>query len=261
MANNKFSKGGLSGFLSGKGFYIALAICLIGAGSAAWVAVDKTMDAVNEPGTSNISYQEGSNSDWNLQDSNAVDQNQTQVPESSSSSTSSTQQQSSGEQSEQSQQSEKPASSSAQQVQQQEAQSSLYVLPVQGEILAKYSEGELVKNETLGEWRTHDGIDISAALGTDVLSCADGKVLEVTNDPLWGTCVTVEHSDNVVSCYKGLDTDVLVKAGDEIKINDIIGTVGSSNLAEKSENGHLHFEMKKDGKFTNPLEVMDMLSE
>lgn len=257
MSNNKFTKGGLSGFLSGKGFYIALAVCLIGAGSAAWVAVDKTMNAVNEPTTSNVSRAEGSNTTWNLEKSDKVNQNQSQVPKSSSSSTSSTQQQSSSQQSDSSQQSEKPSSSSAQQTQQPKAQSSLFVLPVQGEISAKFSEGELVKNETLGEWRTHDGIDITSAVGTDVLSCSDGKVTEVTNDPLWGTCVTIEHNNKITSCYKGLDSNVLVKVGDTVKINDIIGTVGSSNLAEKSDSGHLHFEMKKDGEFTDPIKIME----
>ena len=39
-----------------------------------------------------------------------------------------------------------------------------------------YSQGELVKSKTLGEWRTHDGIDLAAADGTPVVSIADGLV-------------------------------------------------------------------------------------
>ena len=49
-----------------------------------------------------------------------------------------------------------------------------FALPVEGEILTEYSDGELVKNETLGEWRTHDGIDIAAAANTPVKAAADG---------------------------------------------------------------------------------------
>ena len=37
---------GFQKFISGKGFYLALAVCLAGAGAAAWVAVDKTIQSV-----------------------------------------------------------------------------------------------------------------------------------------------------------------------------------------------------------------------
>ena len=40
---SKFSK-----FMAGKGFYIALAICVVGAGTAAWVAVDKTIERIDQ---------------------------------------------------------------------------------------------------------------------------------------------------------------------------------------------------------------------
>ena len=37
---------GFQKFISGKGFYLALAVCLAGAGAAAWVAVDKTIENI-----------------------------------------------------------------------------------------------------------------------------------------------------------------------------------------------------------------------
>ena len=48
MSDFFHSKGKLSRFLAGKGFYAALAVCVIGAGAAAWVAVDKTVDRIDE---------------------------------------------------------------------------------------------------------------------------------------------------------------------------------------------------------------------
>lgn len=250
MGIKKFSKGA-AGFLTGKGFYIALAVCLIGAGSAAWVAVDKTMDAVNEPNVSNV-RNEGGNTDWTVQESNEVGKKEPKVPKSSSSSTESTSQQSSSQSQEHTEQSGKQASSSKQEEEPPKAASLQFALPVQGEILLKFSNGELIKNETLGEWRTHDGVDISAGVSQDVLSCADGEVTEIYSDPLWGTCITIEHEGGVTSCYKGLEGETRVSVGDTVKMNDIIGTLGNTNLAEKSE-GHLHFEMKRDGKFVDPL--------
>ena len=42
-------KNGFQKFISGKGFYLALAVCLAGAGAAAWVAVDKTIESIEQP--------------------------------------------------------------------------------------------------------------------------------------------------------------------------------------------------------------------
>ena len=58
-------------------------------------------------------------------------------------------------------------------------------MPLDGNVAKGHSGGELVKYETLNEWRTHDGIDIEAAVGTEVKAAADGKVSKVFNDPLW----------------------------------------------------------------------------
>ena len=40
-----FSESPVGKFLLGKGFYAALAVCVLGAGAAAWVIVDKTIDS------------------------------------------------------------------------------------------------------------------------------------------------------------------------------------------------------------------------
>lgn len=42
----------------------------------------------------------------------------------------------------------------------------LVVAPLVGEEVAAFSVDELTYNETLGDWRTHDGIDIAAEVGT-----------------------------------------------------------------------------------------------
>ena len=48
--------------------------------------------------------------------------------------------------------------------------------PVSGRILNAYSGDELVYNKTLGDWRTHNGIDYAAAKGEKVSAPAAGKV-------------------------------------------------------------------------------------
>ena len=52
----------------------------------------------------------------------------------------------------------------------------LIVEPLRGEVLTAFSMEELVYNQTLGDWRTHDGVDIAADSGAAVLAaCGGGK--------------------------------------------------------------------------------------
>ena len=124
---------------------------------------------------------------------------------------------------------------------------------VEGEIAKNHSGGELVKYEALGEWRTHDGIDIACEVGSEIKAAADGKITAVNTDPLWGTVVEILHEGNIVTIYSGLAPETAVKAGDEIKAGEVIGTLGETNLAEVDKDSHLHFAMKENGKFIDPL--------
>lgn len=245
---NKFSK-----FLAGRGFYVALAVCVIGAGTAAWVAVDKTISRIDgnnhqiieqEPAAS----QEPTYGFPDLEEAGKA-KSDVKVPSSdlSSSSTAS---------SSSSEASPKPAPLSEEAAARQKLPPSSYVMPVTGEIFGAYSNGELVKNATLKEWRTHDGIDIKADTGTTVKAANDGKVTAVNNDPLMGVTVEIKHDTGVTSIYSGLQKEVAVKVGDKVKVGQAIGKVGevpSEILLEP----HLHFAMRaSDGKWLDPLKTM-----
>lgn len=58
------------------------------------------------------------------------------------------------------------------------------MLPVQGEILTSFSQGELVKDVTLGEWRTPRRVDIKADKGAEVFAAAAGSVTKVPGYPV-----------------------------------------------------------------------------
>ena len=85
------------------------------------------------------------------------------------------------------------------------------VMPIENEVIWEYSNGELVKSETLGVWKTHDGMDIAASVGTDVKAACTGKVKEIKDDPLWGICVVIDHGDGYETHYYGLDKSLEVK--------------------------------------------------
>lgn len=130
---------------------------------------------------------------------------------------------------------------------------SYYKYPCGETALAGYSE-ELVKNETMGDYRAHTAVDFKADSGSKVSAINDGLVLSVEKDSLLGTVVEIDHGGKLTAYYCGMDT-VNVSAGEYVTIGQDIGTLGSVPF-ESSAESHLHFETKLDGKYVNPLDVM-----
>lgn len=128
----------------------------------------------------------------------------------------------------------------------------VYTWPVKGSVLADFSLETLAYDETMGDWRTHSGIDIAAAPGTTVLAAADGTVSEVSADDLMGTTVVIDHGNGVFSSYANLQTVPTVEEGDSVRTGDVIGAVGTTAIAESGRPGHLHFEMYEDGIAVDP---------
>ena len=104
----------------------------------------------------------------------------------------------------------------------------------------------------MGDWRTHEGWDIAAAMGGSVLSAADGTVSRVYTDELYGTTVEINHGCGVVSCYANLSDSPAVSVGDRVRGGDVIGQVGDTALCEVGEECHLHFAMKLNGALEDP---------
>lgn len=130
-------------------------------------------------------------------------------------------------------------------------------MPVTGEIINPYSNGELVKSVTLDVWKTHDGADIAAEQGSAVASCMKGTVTEIKNDPLWGVCVIIDHGDGVNGHYYGLAETLNVKAGQEVKMGEIIGQVGDTAEIECKLDSHLHFGITNNGSWVDPIAFVE----
>ena len=129
-----------------------------------------------------------------------------------------------------------------------------FILPVSGEISIDFSDTVPVFSQTMNDYRTHLGVDISASLGSDVVAVADGTITNVWDDPFMGTCISIEHSGNAVSIYKNLDPAVKdgLVIGTSVKSGDVIGAVGESAMNEIAEEPHLHYELKIDNKHVDP---------
>ncbi len=136
-----------------------------------------------------------------------------------------------------------------------------FILPVDGSISIDFSDTVPVFSQTMNDYRTHLGVDISASLGSDVVAVADGTVTNVWDDPFMGTCVSIEHSGNAVSIYKNLDPTVKdgIIIGASVKSGDVIGAIGESAMNEIADEPHLHYELKVDNKHVDPKGFLKFL--
>ncbi len=128
--------------------------------------------------------------------------------------------------------------------------------PLDGTTVTVFSMTELMYDETMADWRTHDGVDIKADEGDAVKTAAAGRVKEVRYDDLMGVTVVIAHADGYETQYSSLQQEPPVEQGKTVKAGDIIGKVGSTAAAEGDVGPHLHFSVSKDGKVVNPSEYV-----
>lgn len=127
-----------------------------------------------------------------------------------------------------------------------------FIKPVEGEIIKEYSKENLIYSETLKEWTTHTGIDISADLATVVKATAEGTVKSIKNDPRYGITVIIEHVNGYETRYSNLLTAEFVTIGENVTQGQTIGTVGSTASFEVLDKSHLHFEILKNNEYLDP---------
>ena len=131
------------------------------------------------------------------------------------------------------------------------------VSPLSGETVAVFSVDQLTYDATLGDWRTHDGIDIRAEAGTPVVATSAGTVLSVEEDGRLGVTVVIDHNNGYVTTYASLHPETVVLAGDSVSAGETIGAVGNTSLAEAGLGAHLHFSVAKDGEAVDPAEYLE----
>ncbi len=105
------------------------------------------------------------------------------------------------------------------------------------------------KSPFTGEREFHSGVDLAGARGTSVVAAADGKVVRVVKDPALGRAVTLDHGNGLETVYGHLDR-VLVREGQRVSRGQGVGLMGSTG--KRSTGPHLHYAVRKDGKYVNP---------
>ena len=134
--------------------------------------------------------------------------------------------------------------------------SKVFTWPAQGAVLRDYSLEVLSRDPTMGDWRTHGGLDIAALEGVNVLSISAGTVEQVYEDALMGTTIVVDHGGGLQSWYSNLAPETAVQVGDSVDIGGVLGTVGGSAIAESGESPHVHLETVLNGQPVDPRDYL-----
>lgn len=98
----------------------------------------------------------------------------------------------------------------------------------------------------------HLGIDIAAPSGSLIVSALDGVVVYAGWLGSYGNCIMVQHGNGITTVY-GHGQKVLTERGKEVKQGEPIMEVGSTG---NSTGPHCHFEVRIDGKTTDPLQFV-----
>ena len=117
--------------------------------------------------------------------------------------------------------------------------------PVNGSVVAKFGKQYHPVFKNL-ELPANNGLDITAAKGSQVKAVFNGTVKQVFVMPGYNQCVLVQHGKNYFTFYCKLGA-VSVKAGDKVTTGQVLGTIET-----QSGNNQLHFELWKDSKPQNP---------
>lgn len=237
-------------FVLGKGFYIVLALCVVTIGVSGYYLIRGVMPAVGSE-TETPSWEVSGDSLVTLPDSQPTEAVVPELPDLSEVpvETVKPKEVESKPKSTEEPSAEEPKPETG-------VEATVYTWPVKGEVLRAFSIDTLSLDPTLGDWRTHAGLDIAAAVGTRVLCMTEGTVQAVFEDDRMGQCVSVEHRDGLVSTYCNLALEATVTPGTQVDTGDILGTVGESALVEQGMPSHLHLETCVNDKPVNPADYL-----
>ena len=123
--------------------------------------------------------------------------------------------------------------------------SSKFTWPVRGKVLSNYG----AKSGGL----FNDGINVGAALNTNVVAAENGVVAYAGNEVKgMGNLIIIQHADGWMTVYAHLNS-MSVRRGARVSVGQKIGTVGKTGKVTQPQ---LHFEIRKGTKAYNPINYL-----
>lgn len=232
--NSNGSGGRLEGLFAGRGFYIVLFLCAAVIGVSSWmIAGNKTME--NKASKNEVSF-----------DSKRVET--VIITPAPSAQTRPAMAQAETAPAE--------AQESAQPVMSYEAIPSVdegYIWPVLGQVDRYHDQENLAYDVTMQDWRTHDGLDIAAPLGEEVVASRAGIVDSIDEDAFYGVVITLDHGDGSYSIYASLSPETAVSVGEWVDSGATLGYIGGTARCETAQAAHLHYKILINGVSVDPL--------
>lgn len=112
--------------------------------------------------------------------------------------------------------------------------------------------GVLTSNFGTRWGRLHSGIDIGADEGEAICAAKSGRVIFSGTADGYGNYIKIDHGGGLETAY-GHCSVLAANVGDEVEKGQTIAYVGNTG---NSTGPHLHFEVKIDGEFKNPLDYV-----
>ncbi len=126
-----------------------------------------------------------------------------------------------------------------------------FVEPVNGKRSGMFGSRRIMNGKPRNP---HNGEDIGAPMGADVLATNDGVVRLTVDHIFSGKGIFVDHGLGFYSMYFHL-SEILVNDGDLVKAGQVIGKVGASGRATGP---HLHWGVKINGARVDPYALLDL---
>ena len=95
----------------------------------------------------------------------------------------------------------------------------------------------------------HNGVDIAVNAGTPIIAAKAGRVIAAAYHYSMGNHVILDHGNGVYTVYMHA-SKLLVSVGQEVAQGQTIALVGTTGM---STGPHLHFSVKLNGQYVNPL--------
>lgn len=97
--------------------------------------------------------------------------------------------------------------------------------------------------------KLHTGLDIGARSGSTVVAASSGTVIHSGWLGSYGKTIMIDHGGGIVTLYAH-NSSLVVSKGQSVSRGQTISKVGSTGM---STGPHLHFEVRKNGKYVDPL--------
>ena len=123
-----------------------------------------------------------------------------------------------------------------------------FINPITGIVSSKFGSRESEYQKVTGY---HTGVDVAAEEGTIIKASMEGIVELVSSEGDYGNHINI-RSNNVSTLYAHC-SKIFVKEGQIVGQGQEIGVVGNTG---NSTGPHLHFEIRIDDRFVDPLKIL-----